>query len=791
MIPSAPRPLPFLLGLLASLALVSCGGGSGGAGAPGSSGSVPVIETFSPASETEAAAGEELVFSVTTQGDAPCSFDWHLDGALVAGAESQLSLDTSALVEGLHAVSVDVASASGAARVTSIAWKVRIRPKDNRPPAIAGALPAGAVVAVRGEAVSFSVTATDPDAGDVLSYRWRVDGADRSGGAPSFVLDTSDLAAGAHRVEVAVSDGHRHRGVPEVGHAWDVTVVEAPPANRPPVISSASPASPVRMTAGTVLVLSVTASDPDGDPLEYRWTADGALQAGSTSTFEYAATEAMVGLHAVAVAVDDGQTESAPDPSSSWAITVESPPSPVTLLPEAGPDRLAVLPARTVELHGAVEGTFPAGSLSVAWSALSGPGAVTFADPDGLDTTATFAAPGTYELELRAVSGSVEATDSLKAYLVSEIRIDPSAASGTCPLDVEFAARHAAGGAAVEDLPAAIILRWDFGDGSSYAFGPRAAHRFERAGSFAVALALILGSSAAGCAGATVEVADPLPPPPPPPPPPPGEAIVIDHTHAALDPAAIPAATLEDAKARFRVYYGHTSHGLQILTGMNFVRAEEGSPLFDFTRSYDTQGRSGTFFLEHNGDLANPDWSTWASVTRAQLSRADNDRNIVMWSWCTQPDWQRPTAEYFQANYLDRMAALEREFPDVTFVYFTCSTGSGPSGSGNLRNEQVRQFCRDNGKVLFDFADIERWGPDGTYYPWVDDACNYYDTSGAKIGNWAQEWCARNPGACPPYPACHSINLEDLTCCAHTETINCLLKGRAFWWLLAELASRS
>jgi hypothetical protein len=265
-------------------------------------------------------------------------------------------------------------------------------------------------------------------------------------------------------------------------------------------------------------------------------------------------------------------------------------------------------------------------------------------------------------------------------------------------------------------------------------------------------------------------------------------AIIIDHAYAIRNPAEIPAETIAAAKARFKVFYGHTSHGLQILTGLNFVRVE--NPSLEFDRSYVNENKD-TFFVEHNADLANPSWGAFDGITRAQLEKAGNDRNVVMWSWCTQLDWQRPTEEKVQTQYLDLMAALEMDYPDVIFVYFTSSTTSGPEGSGNQRNEQIRTYCRDNGKVLFDFADIERWDDDGTYFPWVDDACNYYGASGSRIGNWAQEWCARNPGVCPPYPKCDGINLGDLTCCAHSETINCVRKGRATWWLLAELAARS
>ena len=69
-------------------------------------------------------------------------------------------------------------------------------------------------------------------------------------------------------------------------------------------------------------------------------------------------------------------------------------------------------------------------------------------------------------------------------------------------------------------------------------------------------------------------------------------------------------------------------------------------------------------------------------------------------------------------SYLDRMAALERDFPTVRFVYMTGHLdGSGANGSVHKRNEQIRSFCRSNGKILYDFADIESWDPEGkTHY---------------------------------------------------------------------------
>jgi len=74
------------------------------------------------------------------------------------------------------------------------------------------------------------------------------------------------------------------------------------------------------------------------------------------------------------------------------------------------------------------------------------------------------------------------------------------------------------------------------------------------------------------------------------------------------------------------------------------------------------------------------------------------------------------------------MNDLERDFPDVHFVYMTGHLdGTGLTGNLHLRNEQIRNYCRENKKILYDFADIECYNPDGTYFGSrkPDDACAY------------------------------------------------------------------
>jgi len=249
------------------------------------------------------------------------------------------------------------------------------------------------------------------------------------------------------------------------------------------------------------------------------------------------------------------------------------------------------------------------------------------------------------------------------------------------------------------------------------------------------------------------------------------EPIVADHT--CTDQSKVPACWIEQAKAQFRLSYGHTSHGSQIISGLNVIKYPAGSLYW-----WDHDGTSGGLSLHDytpSGDLGNPDRTTWATRTRDMLEASGNDRNVVMWSWCGQAD---TTPENMQV-YLDLMSDLEADYTDVTFVYMTGHlNGGGETGDLHLRNNQIRDHCIANNAVLFDFADIESYDPDGNEYLSLDadDNCDYWD--GGIERNWADQWCAANPAS----ELCATCS------CAHSKALNCNLKARAFWWMMARLA---
>ena len=119
--------------------------------------------------------------------------------------------------------------------------------------------------------------------------------------------------------------------------------------------------------------------------------------------------------------------------------------------------------------------------------------------------------------------------------------------------------------------------------------------------------------------------------------------------------------------------------------------------------------------------MGNPDRITWAQRTRDLLESSNNDRNAIIWSWCGQAS---TASEEDISTYLNLMNQLESDYPDVFFffVYMTGHLdGTGETGNLHIRNEQIRNYCIANDKVLFDFADIESYDPDGEYF--LDRGC--------------------------------------------------------------------
>jgi len=101
---------------------------------------------------------------------------------------------------------------------------------------------------------------------------------------------------------------------------------------------------------------------------------------------------------------------------------------------DAGPDRSVLLP-NPASLAGVVgDDGLPTGTLTSAWSVVSGPGSVAFADPASAATTATFSAAGTYVLRLTSSDGSLTQSDDATVFAIASgavTRLDVPVALGS------------------------------------------------------------------------------------------------------------------------------------------------------------------------------------------------------------------------------------------------------------------------------------------------------------------------------------------------------------------------
>ncbi len=267
-----------------------------------------------------------------------------------------------------------------------------------------------------------------------------------------------------------------------------------------------------------------------------------------------------------------------------------------------------------------------------------------------------------------------------------------------------------------------------------------------------------------------------------------GRALIIDHNCINLD--KIPKEWIEKAKASLRIAYGHTSHGSQITTGMSALAQFKGAlyawnnggtggalDLRAFNGNFGGLGIAGDLGGDTNGNL---DRRAWEKATRAYLS-TNPGVNVIIWAWC----WQAGGEESEIKLYLDLMDRLEADYPEIRFVYMTGRVDGSPLKGDPwrimtpLRNRQIRDFCKKKNKILYDFADIESYDPDGAYFgdKLVNDACDYdSDGDGARDRNWAVDWQNAHPGE---WYQCEA---------AHTQPLNANMKAYAAWWLWARLA---
>ncbi|MBS3820967.1 MAG: hypothetical protein KGY81_04305 [Phycisphaerae bacterium] len=262
------------------------------------------------------------------------------------------------------------------------------------------------------------------------------------------------------------------------------------------------------------------------------------------------------------------------------------------------------------------------------------------------------------------------------------------------------------------------------------------------------------------------------------------QAIIIDHNDT--DITALQQAEMQRAKDALHIAYGHTSHGSQVTDGMSGLvgfanGGGKGLSLPTDFFAWNNGGSGGALDLHDyamGGDVGY--YPDWVNNTRSYLNNSANaDVNVIMWSWCGQVD-NKYASGTLHSEYLAPMTELEADYPDVNFVYMTGHVDHDDDANNKAANQMIRDYCQANDKILYDFADIESYDPDGTYYEFPHDNCDYYaSASGSILGNWATEWQAD-----------HTEDVDWYDCpSAHSQPLNANQKGYAAWALFSEIAA--
>lgn len=173
--------------------------------------------------------------------------------------------------------------------------------------------------------------------------------------------------------------------------------------NRPPTASCSTDVNSIMQGSGEAVPVRVNASDPDGDPLTYTWSANGGHVEGTGPVARWTAGDAAPGSYTITVRVDDGHGGIA---SCSVNVRVEPRPlRPPTLTCSA--DRSSVMPGEIVNVTA--DGSSPEGfPLDYTWR--SNGGQVKGSGPRvQLDTSGL--APGSYSVTGRVNDGHGGAAD--------------------------------------------------------------------------------------------------------------------------------------------------------------------------------------------------------------------------------------------------------------------------------------------------------------------------------------------------------------------------------------------
>jgi hypothetical protein len=224
------------------------------------------------------------------------------------------------------------------------------------------------------------------------------------------VTNATFSVAGTYVLRLTASDSALSASSPVT-----ITVLSAPPVNQPPVVSAGANQT-ISLPAAASLNGTVTDDGLPNPPgaVTVTWSKDsgpGTVTFVNPAAKVTTTTFSVAGTYVLRLTANDGALSA----SSTVTITVNPTPANQPPVVNAGSNQTITLPA-AASLNGTVTDDglpSPPATVTVAWSKVSGPGTVTFANPAAKVTTATFSVAGTYVLKLTASDSALTASANI------------------------------------------------------------------------------------------------------------------------------------------------------------------------------------------------------------------------------------------------------------------------------------------------------------------------------------------------------------------------------------------
>lgn len=251
------------------------------------------------------------------------------------------------------------------------------------------------------------------------------------------------------------------------------------------------------------------------------------------------------------------------------------------------------------------------------------------------------------------------------------------------------------------------------------------------------------------------------------------KAVVADHTVIAKF-AQIPQSAINSAASIKTLFMHQSTGGLIEYSGLECLAGLHGDPASFPAEcvTYADNRDAGTWPWYDNTKF---NWEEWPDVTIADsilkmdqfvsvVHEQAGTYQVIGMKYCYTDGWNQ-SDNVDQNYYINKMLALESQYPNKVFMWATSALWAEPGGACNNIfnscqgiydfNQQIRAYAKAHNKPLYDIADIESHDSNGN--PCIVDGyegmCTaWYDSGGG-----------------------------------HPNTAGAIRLSKGFWWLMARL----